>query len=614
MPAQPRSRLALAAWCLFVLHVGTSCTNPFSVTILSPEHGSFTTAASVTITGKVDGVSVAADAVVTVNGVPVVVQTDKTWSTVQPLDANQVFNAFLVEATNLRTNVTLRDRLVVIAGESVADGDFSLDSLGLRLNDTGLDAVEPLVSSLVDLDIATLLPVNTLVINDYCAIDSIFGCLGSVDARIATPAPSFTQPFGLEIDSMTNFVAGDVTINNIEVNLNIIGSGLAPSCGLRIRAVQTLIIGDYGLSPAASDPTQVDVNLIGAPGVSFTGFSHQFTSGLCDFPLIGDLIQLIIGDVQPIVLNGLVDFLRDPDGGGPADAPIAEAIEVALAGVQIAGPIGEGLGLELEAPLFAVLEDNAGLTLASDARITSTPCTPPEGAPDLTASLHVDEPFPTFGATTPGGLPYGLGISISTSAFNQLLKAEVECGLLQETLTEIDLGTGPLPLTAGVLSLFIPELASADPMRAFVIKLRPTLAPALTGNPGPLGELAELRVGGLSVEVRDTVLDAVVIGGQVDFRAGLDFAFDNQTSELVPSIGLVVAADIDVDIVNNTVMTNANQLAAVLEFLLPAVLPTLGASLGSFPLPQFLGLSLQGVSVEENGEFLSLFADLVVAP
>jgi hypothetical protein len=100
----------------------------------------------------------------------------------------------------------------------------------------------------------------------------------------------------------------------------------------------------------------------------------------------------------------------------------------------------------------------------------------------------------------------------------------------------------------------------------------------------------------------------------VDFRAGLDFTFDDETSELVPTIGTVAAGDIEVDIVNNTVMTNADQLALILEFLLPAVLPSLGASLGSFPLPQFLGLDLHGVSVEQNGEFVSLFADLVAAP
>lgn len=591
------------------------CAKPLTLTITTPTHGEFTTLTSVNMTGSIAGVG-AANATVTVNGVPVTVQPNNTFSTTLTIDPAIVFNPFLVELTNTANNTSRRKRVVVIAGQSVADGSFSTQGVALRLNDSGLDSVEPIVSSLVDLDIATLLPPGTTVISDFCAIGGPFGsCLGSVDVTIQNPAPSFST-FGLDVDSLVNAAAGDVVINDLLVFTRINGSGLAPSCNLTLSADSLDILGDYSLEPDAGDPSTIDVNLITSPpGIVFSGFDSEFTSGLCDFPLIGDLIQLIIGDIQPLVVGGLQDFLDDPDGGGPVDAPIAEGIETALAEIQISGPIGESLGLTLETPLFAVTEDNDGITLGSDARITTGACTPPPSAPDLLASLHVPEPFPSFGATTPvGGVPYGLGICISTSAFNQLLKGEIECGLLQTSLTEIDLGGGLVPITAGVLALFIPELGTIDPLTPFIINLTPTLAPVLTGNTGPSGEIAELRVGGLALEVRDTVLNAVVISGELDFRGGLNFTFDSQTSELVPSIGTVTSGDITVDIVNNTVMTNPTQLATILSFLLPAVLPTLGDSLGSFPLPAFLGLSLQGVAVEPNGEFISLFVDLVSGP
>jgi hypothetical protein len=45
---------------------------------------------------------------------------------------------------------------------------------------------------------------------------------------------------------------------------------------------------------------------------------------------------------------------------------------------------------------------------------------------------------------------------ISSSAFDQLLKAETESGLLISSITELDFGGGPLPLTAGVLAVFLP--------------------------------------------------------------------------------------------------------------------------------------------------------------
>jgi len=436
-------------------------------------------------------------------------------------------------------------------------------------------------------------------------------------------SPSFSS-FGLEIDSMTGFAAGDVTVNDLRVDADIDGSGLAPSCGLRLTANAVTILGDYALEPRAADPNEVDVNLVGSPGVAFTGFNSEFTSGLCDFPLIGDLIQLIIGDVEPIVVGGLEDFLADPDGAGPLDAPVAAGIETALADINIAGSVGEGLGVQLDAPLFQVAEDADGIALGSDGRIMTSigsgpgQCEPPEGAPDLLASLHVPEPFPVFGPTTPiSGLPYGMGLCISTSALNQLLKSQIECGLLQATLTELDLGSGPVPLTSTILAFFIPEFGQGDPDRPVRVELRPTLAPVVTGEPGPQGEPLELRVGGLEVKLVGAggELDGFVyLGGQVDFRGGLDLAFDNVTGELVFSITSVDAQDITIGLTENAIGTDVTSVSATLQQLLPLVLPDLADALGSFPLPQFLGLDIQAVAVENNGEFVSIFADLVPAP
>ena len=46
--------------------------------------------------------------------------------------------------------------------------------------------------------------------------------------------------------------------------------------------------------------------------------------------------------------------------------------------------------------------------------------------------------------------------------------------------------------------------------------------------------------------------------------------------------------------------------------MVPSVIAVgLASSLGAFPLPSFLDLGLQGVEVSAEGEFMSLFADLV---
>lgn len=482
--------------------------------------------------------------------------------------------------------------------------------IGMRLNDRGLDALEPTLGSLVDLDLATLLPVGTTVISQCMVRDPLFGaCLGSANVRIQSPAPTIAG-FDIAMDSITNAVLGDITVNDLRVNLSIDGSGVVPDCGLRLTAAATDIDGSYGLTKGSPDPSDVDVYQVTAPAVSFVSFDQSYTSGVCDWPIIGDIVQLIIGDLEPTVVGGLQDYLDDPDGAGPQDGPVAAAIEAALAGISIAGPIGEAIGVSLEAPLFDVYEDPAGVTLDSDARVTALMPTP--GAPDLLASYHVAETFPTFGATTPvGGLPYGLGLAISSSAFNQLLKAETESGLLRTSITEIDLGAGPLPLTPGNISAFLPQLAVMDPETQLRIDIQPTLAPVVTGQGGPLGELADLRLGHLRANLVKDDTDQVLVAAAIDVRVGLDVQFVG--GQLAFVVGELQPANLGVTILVNAINANDGQLTALLRFLVPELFPSLAGSLGSFPIPAFLGFDLSPVESGKAGDFLAIYADLVPA-
>ena len=52
----------------------------------------------------------------------------------------------------------------------------------------------------------------------------------------------------------------------------------------------------------------------------------------------------------------------------------------------------------------------------------------------------------------------------------------------------------------------------------------------------------------------------------------------------------------------------------MLPGVLAFALPSLASQLGEFPLPTFLDLHLQGVDVARQGDFLSIFADLVPGP
>jgi hypothetical protein len=593
------------------LVLGANCGSPF-VQITSPANGAFSTAGSVVVTGKVLNFGNALiDA--TVNGVSVLpLAGDGTFSISVALDPGAIANPIVLEAT--RTNgKPLRHRVTVIAGDSVPDGALSTMGVALRLNDTGLDEAEPLIASLVDLDPATLLSVGTLVLNDYCAIPGPFGtCLGRMDVTVSTPAPSITG-FGIAVDSLADdLVAGDITIGGLEANFFLNGSGLAPDCGLEITASSTMIAGDYGLQADALDPRFVDVFQNGAVDVNFTGFGQEFTSGLCDFPLIGSIIQLIVGNLEGTVEQGFEGFLNDVDPNG--NTPVAGAIETALADIEISGPIGQAIGVNLDTPLFDVYEDSAGITLDADASITAS--LPDPLAPDLLASYHVDEAFPPFGALSPGGLPYDLAIAISTSAFNQLLKAEIESGLLRTSLTEFDLGTGPIPLTAGFLALIVPEFGLIDPATPLRLHIAPKLAPIMTGNPGPFGEQNELLVTHLDVRiVVDQPNGPLLLQFAVDVPVGLNVSFDDLTDHLSFELGTMInPVTIEVTILRNELSSAEPLLTTLVQQLGSLLFPELASSLETFPLPDFLGLDLQFVEVAKSGEFNSLFFDLEPAP
>jgi hypothetical protein len=352
----------------------------------------------------------------------------------------------------------------------------------MRVNDSGLDKIEPLVASLAgdQLNLAGLLPAGT-VIADECFIN-VIGCWGSAKVSIGNPPPSFGS-FSLALDSKPNAVGADIAIRNLRLDIDIQGSGLVPNCGLRLTATQMSLNGDYTLEPAAN-PRDVDVNLSGPIGAGFVGFNHQFTYGLCSAPIIGDIIEAFLPDIEQFASDGIKGFLGDPDGAGPQDSPIADAMETTLAGISISGAVGSGLGMMFDAPLFEVAEDASGITFGSNSSFTVSTgggpgqCVPPPGAPNFSASYAPPEPFPSWSANTPvGNAPYGLGLGFSSAAFNQLLRAQTECGLMRSSLTTIDLdgpgGVGPVPITSSLLSLLVPEFAQLPPNTPLRIDIAP---------------------------------------------------------------------------------------------------------------------------------------------
>jgi hypothetical protein len=587
------------------------------VTLTSPAHGIFTQAASIGVTGTVT-TSPIGDVSLTINGNPVTIQPNGSFSTSISLTPAIIFNEVRAVLTHTPTGFTTRDRRVVIVGPSINYGDGTLlpQSVGLRINDTGFDKLEPVLESLVDLDIGALLPPNTNLGLSQCFLE-IFGlCTFSLDAVYIDNAS--LGGFGINVNSQTNFVNGIITLSNIEVNLDVYTT--LGKCDLRVRATTTTISGNYLLEPDPFDAQVIDVNQNGNVSVNFSNFNHDFTGGFCNFPIIEPLINLILGDVESQVRDALVDFLKDPDGAGTQDAVIAQAIEDALAAVELTGPIGDGFGINLDTPLFAIPEDVNGITLASGA-IAST-LNPAPGAPVFPKTLLIPSTYPTSqlaSALTPGGLSYDMGLAIAESAFNQILAAQAESGTLQGAITELELTPGnPLPITPSLLALFLPEFSQLPPALPLTLNIRPTLAPVLTGTTGPLGELAELVISHLLLDVTSGPVGMETLHARlaVDVAAAFDLTIEPGTGNLLPAITTPDADDILITLLDNPLGLDEPTLQTVIPALMAPLFPQLAGAFGAFPLPEFLGLAPTAIEVSRIGttHFLGVYLSVVVAP
>ncbi len=594
---------------------GFSCQPPPNITIVSPLSGAMIDAPTVLVSGTTNRATLQ----VVVNGVQATVQPGGAWDATIPLDTAGVVTPIDAVLTNA-TGAIKKHRITVLAGPSITEGSYSPDAVALGFTNTGLDSLLPLVESLAGdaLDISSLLLTGGTIFDDQIFTFNVS----------ATAYDADVGGFSIDASSSPGQMDATITIDGLHLAANVsIDDGLAIDwdCKVEVDIASAVIDGAYDLSPDATVPTTVDVNQVGDVAVNVSGLSFQFIDGPCDpdAPLIGDVINALVGDqLNGAIPAGFRESLKDPDGPGPLDSPIADGIEQALAGIDIAGEVGGAVGLVLDAPIDAITEDNTGVVLNADASFTASigtgpgQCDAPPAAPDLARSFDVPSVVPAFGALTPGGLPYALGLSISSSAFNQLFKGMIECGLLSLEVTEVAFGPAIVPLTASLLGvLAMPEFAQIlGPNTPLVIRISPTMAPFVTGNPGPAGEMAELALPFLRMEIVDPATSKVWLTIAVDTRFGLSLGFDPVAAELTPLVSEPGTGDSLARVISNPILTNETAVEATIPLVLPLFFSFFGDAFGSFPLPTFFGLQPELVEIEAAGGLFNLYANLNQTP
>lgn len=589
--------------------------------ISTPRDGTIVPGSSTVVTGSLPD-DVALGGTLLVAGIETPVAPDRTWSQTVPVDTTRIVTEIIADYT-APNGVHWIDRMSVIHGPRLDEGEHSPDGVGMRFTNTGLTNLSPVIQDLSAgaFDISALLMAQNPLFDEENAFLHFDVSGNAFDAGIGGVA--------LTAQSTNNGVATTISITDLYVGVKMrISDGLAINidCSLELQIPSTTIQATFDLEPQASSPSHVDVNLVGSPAVNTGTVNYEFISGICDGDtfLLGDIVNAFAGpQIQALVGQGFSSNLGDPDGAGPADSPIADAIETALAEISIAGSVGEAVHANLDAPFTLIDEGGDAIDFRADADFFTTvgagptDCQPPADAPDLDATYDVPGAYPALGSTTPGGDPYGLGLVISSSAFNQLLGAMTECGVLNQQISEISLGGATLPVTSSVLAGLVPQFANigADvPMR---IDVKPTAGPFLTGGTGPNGEPAELMLANLHLDFVEPKADGTEVPWlrlAVDAPLGFDLDYDAAGGVLAPVIGAPPASAVGARVVSNEVGAVEADIEALFPNLFPLFVGALRDTFAAFPLPSFLGLQLEVLDVARHGNHFVLYGNLNKVP
>lgn len=587
------------------------CCSPSSVIeIETPDLGAFLPDDFISVSGRLRS-RVTPSTVVTVDGLEAPLGEDGAFSAVVATEPGRPFQSFEVVASESAEGGLLgRRRLTTVKGEAQGAGDRVPGGIAIRLSDLALDTIAgnfaDVVADQVDIE-ALVRDSNPVATESVCITDTPFGCAGEIEVEANIERVRIGN-LKVNADSRNEFLRLDVILKHLEIDYDTDGD---VDCEGRIRVTKATIPGDYLVSPDELKPWRLDVNLVrDSLRVALDGFDHDFTGGVCDLPLVDDLVEEMLGNTKSLLREALKDVLDDPDGNGRKDSPVAEGVEDAIDYRTLWSPLGDALDVSVDTWLGAALADRQGLAIDFDPLLLE-PAQDCDPGPELPASLRVAPDPVEWGELTPSGQPYDLAVALSASALNQMLRARVACGWLRTTVDSLDLGAGPLPLTAGLLSILIPDLAVLDPATPLVVELEPQLAPVVTGEAGPEGEPLDFWLAHWRTRLRDdqgTALAELTL----ELRAGLDLALSDDGASLAFELRSLPGEAVRVSLVRSLLELDEAQVEGAVAALVPTLAGSLGLGLDAIPLPPVAGLGLVGVEVASVGDRLVAF--LALAP
>lgn len=531
----------------------------------TPERGSWEDGATVWFSGSVyDAVSTATPTL-TLDGVDVPLDADGRFGYAAPTGAEGIQTYTLIASDDLGHSVsTMRS---VVVGPSLPWEEPALDSLLLRLESDsgGLGALEALADGLVsEAEIEAMLP-------DPVFEDEDEDCVWGV---------CFTW-YAVELS------VSDLSFSGTTLEIDPLSSGL-------LQAEFTI------LNPVVewdADAVVAEIPFSGTGDITATNLQITMT---LEPSVVGGALRLDVVDVDATSRHFSFDmdsWLYDVleffgfDGSSMVEGYLLDALET-VARDELAPIMEETLGefdlsfeldsfdntYELSAELGDVEVDNYGMTLALDTTVSVGEWRSPYTGP---GSLYLGYAAPSWSGAT------GTTLGLSLDTFNQLLYAVWGGGALQMTLDPVELGVDPT-----LLLLF-----GGGEVLVEVEALLPPVA-VLGAGDTPY----DLQVGDIFIAL--TSGDDYVIAAYVSGTGGMNLTSPDGIS-LEPELG-------EMDLVFDVVYPEdgADDVASLLDDLVPLFLPDLTDALGAFTIPSLSGFGLDGVGLTTGDGYILLNGDL----
>ncbi len=532
------------------------------VLITSPPTGTITDSSSTTVSGEVIGDLTKADVLLVGGTLTAFDNSTGSFSTSVPLGADGV-NIVEASVQSFGLGTTNKDSVVVLKGAALPLTTRLPNANFNRLNNSGFAAVQDLIlSALEDAfspDHFIGMQVNGGTITEF-----------STGGFLATLRAAGSHAVTLSID-----------IPTFHLYVQNADSGAGFSCDVDYDADNVNIFYSADLQPIPPDGNGFEA-ITNSINVTFTNGNATLSGagGLC---ALGGFFIDVEGSLESEFSSQIESEL--PDG-----------LNQTLAGIDISGPLGASLGVEIDAAYADVVEDSDGVTFDIDSNVTAQ--SPVPDAPPITETLAPNIPAPpVLGPMIPStSTPYDLSFCLSDGFINRTFAAFMQQGLLNQNISEIPDpagGGGTIPLTTSLLTLLFgdPVYEATCPGCAVSLLLKPTVAGvARPPQPGEGDIVIVIPNYRIDVVADDSGTPVPLVSATVVFELPLTLGALGET--IAPKIGTLKITNFRV--VDNPISANESALETKLVELFPLAASSLGDLFAAIPLPPFEGLQIFG--------------------